>query len=339
MPDTLSQNESDLLFSAGSEGDVDASLLDAVGDPLLYDFRHPERIPKDRKRSLEAIYELHAKSLEGWITGRARDQIEVELHGVEQLTFGEFVLSLPSPCASFKFAIKNMRGQQGVVDFGHDFAFYLVDRLLGGATEPAIPDRALSSMERKVVRIVADRAAQQLSEVWRDYVVMDVELSGFESIPEMLQIANREDSVLLATLSVTFAGTSSKLLMCLPFAVAEKFFTAQSKSRVEHAPGSEIERARDRRHIEDSLRNSRVSVGARLPEIRLPMRELASLTEGGVLATGLSPETELFLSVSGQKRFRGIAGRVGKRLAVRVLEAIEPDPSDDAVLAGRETGP
>ena len=51
----------------------------------------------------------------------------------------------------------------------------------------------------------ADRAAQQLSEVWRDYVVMDVELSGFESIPEMLQIANREDSVLLATLSVTFA--------------------------------------------------------------------------------------------------------------------------------------
>lgn len=338
MSENLSQNEVDLLFNAGDEGDIE-QVLDSSKGVAAYDFRRPERISKDRKRSLEAIYALLAKSLEGWISGRVRDQIEIELESVEQLTFGEFLLALPSPCASFTFKVTDVGERQGVIDFGHDFAFYLVDRMLGGGIEPGIPSRTLSHIERQVVRIVAERAANQLGDLWKDYVSMDVELQGFESIPEMVQIANREDSVLTANLGVTFAGTSSIILMCLPFSVLEEFFTGQARGRVEHVPGSEEERTRDRNNIEGSLLNARVAVGARLPEIRLPLRDLASLKEGGVLATGLDPETELYLNVSGQKRFRGVAGRVGRRLAVRVLDSIDPDPADDAVLSERKTGP
>ncbi len=332
--DSLSQNEIDLLFNAG--GDVEAISAGASPhDVQIYDFKRPARISSDRKRSLEAIYGLLCKSLEGWLTGRVRDAIEIELQSVEQLTFGEFILALPSPCASYKFDVTNHGGQQGVIDFGQEFAYFLVDRLLGGRGIATIPERPLTPIERMVVRIVAERVAYQLGESWRDYVKMDIELSGFESIPEMLQIASRQDPVLVGHMVVHMANTSSILLLCLPFGVLEKFFTGHSRQRVQRSQGTPEERARERRAIESSVRSASVEISARLPEFRVPVRDLVALKPGSLVNTGLEPRTDLVLKVSGQRRFSATAGRAGNRLAVKVLDAVEPDPGEEKVLQPR----
>ena len=261
--ETLSQNEIDLLFSGGRpEAPVPTGKRDASEEVQVYDFRRPARISKDRKRSLLAMYRLLAKSIESWLTGRVRDQVEVELQSVEQLTFGEFMLALPSPCASYIMNVGDT-DHQGVVDFGHEFNFFLVDRLLGGAGNHVVPERALTPIERQIVRVVADRVAFQLAEVWKDYVRMELEITGFESIPEMLQIANREDPVLVANIGVTMGDLHSLLLLCLPFSTLEKFFTGTSKRRTSKAEGTVEERAYDRTQIEDTLRTAQLSVGAR----------------------------------------------------------------------------
>jgi flagellar motor switch protein FliM len=54
------------------------------------------------------------------------------------------------------------------------------------------------------------------------------------------------------------------------------------------------------------------------------MRDLASLRAGSVLATAIPTNSEIELLVGNQRRFRGTVGRVGRKLAVRVLEAIRP---------------
>ena len=200
--ESLSQNEIDLLFGGGGPAtNVAQPPREKAQDVQVYDFRRPARISKDRKRSLMAMYGLLAKSIEGWLSGRVRDQLELNLQSVEQLTFGEFMLALPSPCASYIVDVGDT-GHQGVIDFGHEFGFFLVDRLLGGAGSHQVPERTLTPIERLLVRLVADRIAAQLGEVWKDYVKLDLDVSGFESIPEMLQVANREDPVLVANIGV-----------------------------------------------------------------------------------------------------------------------------------------
>lgn len=82
----------------------------------MYDFRRPHRVSKERLRTLEAMYERLVKSLEGWLIGRVRGQVELSLQSVEQFSFGEFVLSLPTPCASYIFDVRDTGGQQGVID-------------------------------------------------------------------------------------------------------------------------------------------------------------------------------------------------------------------------------
>jgi len=322
--ETLSQSEVDRMPSG------DATI--EVAQP--YDFRRPHRVSKERLRTLETMYERMVKSLEGWVIGRIRGQIEMRLQSVEQFSFGEFTSSLPTPCASFVFDVTDSGGQQGIIDIGQEFAFYLVDRLFGGNGRQPAATRPLTRVERMAIRGLVERATALLCDVWADHIPMSLDISAFESLPDiLLQTANREDPVLVAKIEVVAGDVSSSILVCLPFAVLDKFFTNGGKRRVNTATGSEHERAVNREIAEQSLRVTRVNVSARLPEFRMTMRDIAALQEGGIISTALPTESPIRILIGGQDRFLGTAGRVGQKLAVQVVEPV----TDQTDLRARST--
>ena len=129
-------------------------------DVQIYDFRRPHRVSKERLHVLEAMYGRLVKSFEGWLMGRVRGLVDLRLSSVEQISFGEYVLSLPQSCNSFIVDIKDRSGsdavgEQAVIDIGRELAYYLVDRLFGGGGDPTILDRAMTPIERLAVRVVA----------------------------------------------------------------------------------------------------------------------------------------------------------------------------------------
>lgn len=331
MSESLSQNEIDALLGGGgaaaaAAGQVTPSTpAPPPADTQLYDFRRPHRISTDKLRSLVAMYERFIKGLESWLLSRVRGDIQLQLQSVEQFSFGEFTLSLPTPCGSFTFEIARTGGQQGVIDFGHDFAYFLVDRLFGGSTPSPMPARALTPLERMAVRTVAERVLSLVVEVWQDYVEMELALTGFESVPEIIHVANREDPMLVANIEVTAGESRSLLLVCLPFAVLEKFFAGGSERRISLL-GSPEEQATNRIVAEHSLRGTRVQIAARLPAFRLSLKELFSLGAGSVVATGIHRQADIDVIVGAQPRFRASPGRIGPSLAVRINEGVLPAP-------------
>ena len=343
IKEALTQNQIDSLFRQGGAAAAEPTpAAQAVAarptgaDAQLYDFRRPYRVSKDKLRTLEAMYERLAKSLEGWLLGRVRSQVDLRLQSVEQYSFGEFVLSLPTPCAAYTFDIGQSGGLQGVIDVGSEFAFFLVDRLFGGSGTPLIPQRPMTPIERMAVRTLADRAVHHLAEVWHDHVDLELELSGFESIPEILRAANREDPVLVANIEVTAAERTSLLVICLPYMVIEKFFSSTTTRRIITAGGAD-EQATNREHTEQSLRASRVSMAARLPGFRLPLRELQTLAPGTVVATGIPRDAELQLFVGTVARFAGKAGRVNGHLGVQITGRV--DSMDTSGGSGHDSAP
>lgn len=323
--ETLTQKQIDALIvgtrTGASVSPVDASEQDASAEALIYDFRRPRRVSKEKLRTLQATYDRFAKAIEGWLLGRVRGKVQLTVHSIEQFSFNEFALSLPTPCASFIADVAESGGQQAVIDFGSDFAFYLVDRLFGGGTEPSVANRALTPIERMAVRTAAERMWTLLSEAWSDYVELRFDMTGFESIPEILRAANPEDPVLVANIEVVAGNARSMLLICLPFAVLDKFFTGGSERRVT-VLGSSTEIEATRGVTESSVRSTRVPVAARLPEFRLSMRQLLELTPGSILATGLPRTALLDVLVAGQSRFQATPGRLGSTLAVRLLDRV-----------------
>ncbi|MDF1505256.1 FliM/FliN family flagellar motor switch protein [Roseisolibacter sp. H3M3-2] len=331
--DMLSQFDIDRLLG-GAGAAVPAAAANAFGggasaaaadqEVTAYDFRRPHRVSKERLRTLEAMYERLCKSLEGWLVSRARGHVELRLQSVEQFSFGEFALSLPTPCATYVFDVKGSGGVQGVIDVGHEFAYFLIDRLFGGGGAPSIPGRALSPVERMAVRTVAERTASLLEEIWFDHVPLELSVTGFESSPEILQIANREDPVLVANIEAVAGQASSLLLICLPFSVLEKFFQSSGQRRIGGAAGSEREQREARQRTELALRATPVAVSARLPQFQMSLRDLSNLAPGQVLSTGIPRDAELSVLIGGRERSRGAAGRVGRRLAVRLLDQLSP---------------
>jgi flagellar motor switch protein FliM len=278
---------------------------------------------KERLRTLEAMYEQVVKTLEGWLIGRVRGQLEMRLQSVEQFTFGEFALSLPTPCASFLVSVRDSGGQVGIIDFGRELTSFLVDRLFGGSGAPAVPDRALTPIERMAVRIVAERLTGLMEDAWKDHIPLKLDLTGFESIPEILLGGSRDGTVLVATVEVKAGGEDSLLLLCLPAPVLEKFFSSSRDQKVNSRMVPD--HSADREVTESMLRSTRVQVAARLPDFQLPMRDLATLRVGGVLSTGIPVDSELSVLVNGQKRFRAAAGRSGRRMAMRITADLAPE--------------
>jgi flagellar motor switch protein FliM len=314
---SLSQNDIDRILGGSRDG---AAAQRVHTDVQVYDFRRPHRVSRERLRTLEAMNERLVKSFEGWLVARVRDTIELSLQSVEQISFGEFLLSLPVPCSSFIVDIKH--GQQGVVDFGREFSYFLVDRLFGGGgSAPAIPDRALTPLERMAIRVVGDRLLSLVAEVWQEQVPLELNISGFETIPEIIQAAGREDPVLVVNIAATFTGASSLISICLPLSVLEKFFVAGA-ARQQRAIGSEKEREDTRAITENTLRRTRVPVAARLPDFRLSMRDVLALQEGSVLSTGIPTDAKLQVLVGSQARFLGGAGKVGRSRAVRITDPL-----------------
>jgi len=321
---SLSQNDIDRLLGGSRDG---TGVARSGTDIQVYDFRRPHRVSRERFRTLEAMYERLVKSFEGWLVARVRDTIELSLQSVEQISFGEFLLSLPVPCSSFIVDIKH--GHQGVVDFGREFSYYLVDRLFGGSSgsTPAILDRALTPIERMAIRVVGDRLLALVAEIWQEQVPMELSIAGFETIPEIIQANQREDPVLVVNVAATFSGASSLLSICLPLAVLEKFFVAGAE-RTPRLTGTSQERDETRAVTETTLRKTRVPVAARLPEFRLSMRDVLALQPGSILSTGIPTDAPLSVLVGAQPRFAGGAGKVGRHRAVRILDSItSPDTS------------
>lgn len=331
MSESLSQQDIDALFSGGGDGagepeDSSAAMEAATHDLQLYDFGRPARISKDQKRSLVAIYDVLCKSLEGWLTARCRDRVEMEVESVEALSFGEFTLALRSPCVSYIADLAGPGGSQAVMDFGHELAFYVVDRFLGGSSTVTVPERGPTPLERLVVRIAAERVAHLLDEAWKDYVQLDLKVSGYESIPEMIQACNREDPVLVANIRTLTGDVSSTLLVSLPFPMLEKFFAGDSRRRLRHTAAEPEEQAQNRSHLQRSVLDAEVDLAARLPSFPVDVGTLAGLKVGDVLQTGIDQESPITLRVHQQDRFRAVAGKQGLKIGVQITDTLTLEP-------------
>ncbi len=323
--ETLSQNDIDRLLGGGARPTTTRG--PAAGVELqVYDWRRPHRVSKERLRTLEAMYERLVKNLEAWLISRVRGQIEIRLQSVEQFSFGEFTLSLPTPCSSFVFDIAGT-GQKGVLDVGPEFSYYVIDRLFGGEGSGSVLYRALTPIERMAVRSIADRVASLLQDIWQDYVPMEINITAFESSPEILQVVNREDPVLVANVEVTAGNATSLLLICLPFSVLDKFFTSNGQQRTGQLHTNEAEREVTRQRSEAALRATKVPLTARLPEFQLSMRDIARMDVGSVIPTGIPKDSRIIVRVSDQERFIGHPGRVNGNLAVRILDSVQAAPS------------
>ncbi len=291
------------------------------GDGIrIYDFRRPSRVAGDRFRTLGAMHEIMAASLGEWLTARFREPVRTGLVGFEETTFGAIVRGLPKPCAAYRFRVDGVRDQAAIVILDPGIAFAAVDRLLGGSGETIIEERALTGLEQRVAGVIADRLRIACETVWKDHVSFRLVPEGFESIPDLLRVAEEPDLFLAIHFEFQASSWSGAAVVYLPFTLLESALGVTAGIEQVTPPGAE------RAYVEAQLAAASVTVDVRFPAFPLPLGVLSSLREGMVLRTRIPVDANLDVSVSGQKRFVGLPGRIGQDLAVQILEPARDGP-------------
>ncbi len=329
MPEVLSQNEVDALLSAVSE--VSADLASNANQPTsrevsIYDFKRPERVSKDQMRALETHHEVMARNLAATLSGYLRSIVDCKLTTVEQLTYSEFVMSLPSPTCFNVLTAEPLEGKL-VLEINPSIVFPIVDKLLGGTPNPAsVLERDMTDIESKLFGKINERILTHLRETWAPIKPLDFQIVQTESNPQLLPVVAPNEVVVLISFEVRMGEVAGMINLCIPYPVIEPvmstFSTVQSwYSRSKK--GAQVVEAAD--YVKSSLKAAVLEVVGYLAETELSVRDLLELSPGQVLMTEKPVNSPLMLTVAGKPKYLGRAGVHRGKKAFQVIRAAKPE--------------
>lgn len=315
MSEFLRQQDIDALMR-GDEGYARSSAESTV---VSYSFLRPPRVPHHRRKVLAIMHDRFALGLQGMLAARLRAPTDVVISSVESLTFAEFKMVLASPCAAFIFRAGPSGGVHGVLDFSAPFALHLVDRLLGGPGQSDALKRSLTILEQGVVRAIAERTLAIMRDAWREQLTIEPEIVRYESDPEMLEIANPDDPILLANFEIRSGGVTGYVTTCFTMDVVEPVLHDRTGP---NAPSGLTAWAAPAALEESGLKHARVAITARMPACSLSARALSGLKVGQTILTPHYIDSPVEVFVNRRPWFLGTTGQIKNQVGLRLAQSV-----------------
>jgi flagellar motor switch protein FliM len=340
--DVLDQSEIDALLAAvssevaaaPSETAAADSAPVAVGrhapapparaDVTTYDFTRPERVSKDHIRALASIHDGFARNFGATLSGSLRTIIEVRVVGVEQLTYSEFIHSLPNPTCFMIVQAPPLEGQM-CVEVSPLIVYPIIDRLLGGSSSDMfIPQRPLTAIEWRLIRRLVSRALEHLSEVWRNLVEAKFDIVETESNPQLVHIVAPTEVVVFITFEIKMGQCAGTMSICIPFNTIESVLsklTTQSWFGYTRKGATDLQKQR----IVRNLVKSKVRLTTYLGRAHVHLSELRSLRPGDIIQLEKPVCKDLIVQIEGRNKYAGSPGQVRGRRALRITRLAQID--------------
>ncbi len=341
MTEVLSQDEIDQLLTAISSGDAETEDTRQVAERKnirIWDFRRPDKFSKEQIRTVSFMHETFARLTTTSLAAQLRSMVHVHVASVDQLTYEEFLRSIPSPTA---LAVINMDPLTGsaILEIDPAITFTIIDRLFGGPGEGAKINRELSEIERAVMESIIVRILGNMREAWSQVIDLRPRLGQIETNPQFVQIVPPTEMVVLVTLETKVEEVEGMMNFCIPYLTIEPIISKLSAqywySSVRRGATTE-----NLNVLRERLAGIDVPLVAEVGNISLPMRDVMSLQPGNVIRlSGTRVGDPMILKLGNKPKFECRPGVVGKKLSVQVtrkIEEIEEDEFEELATEGDE---
>ena len=281
MNEVLSQDEIDQLLTAISTGDIETEEVSQAADQRkikIYDFKRPDKFSKEQIRTVSIMHETFARLTTTALSAQLRSMVHVHVASVDQLTYEEFIRSIPNPTTLGIINMDPLKGSS-VLEIDPAITFTIIDRLFGGKGEGAKVSRDLSDIEQSVMEGIIVRILGNLREAWSQVIDLRPRLGQIETNPQFAQIvpAHRDGSARYPRDEGRRGGGNDELLHPLPHdrtdhleVVGAVHVLVGAKRRddrkSQHPEGTNLDnrragRRRDRQHESDGARGSLAANG------------------------------------------------------------------------------
>jgi flagellar motor switch protein FliM len=341
VTEVLSQDEIDQLLTAISSGDAEAEDTRQVAERKnirIWDFRRPDKFSKEQIRTVSFMHETFARLTTTSLAAQLRSMVHVHVASVDQLTYEEFLRSIPSPTA---LAVINMDPLTGsaILEIDPAITFTIIDRLFGGPGEGAKINRELSEIERAVMESIIVRILGNMREAWSQVIDLRPRLGQIETNPQFVQIVPPTEMVVLVTLETKVEEVEGMMNFCIPYLTIEPIISKLSAqywySSVRRGATTE-----NLNVLRERLAGIDIPLVAEVGNLTLPMKDVMTLQPGNVIRlSGTRVGDPMVLKLGNRPKFDCRPGVVGKKLAVQVtrkIEDIEEDEFEELATEGDE---
>jgi flagellar motor switch protein FliM len=335
MAEVLDQSEVDALLAAVEKGDPAGSALETAvfgrngSDPNAevkeYDFKRPERVSKDQMRALQTLHESFARNFGASLSGFLRTIIEVKVATCEQMTYSEFIASLPNPTS---FNLLNADGLEGqmCLEVSPLITYPIIDRLLGGTSlELFIPQRPMTLIETRLISNMTNRALVALSEAWASVKQLIFTVGATESNPQLVQIVPPNEVVVVVGFELKMSNRAGTMNLCIPYTVIEPVMDELSSQSWFSAAKNQRSKQMEQ-HLAGAISRAGLLVTGVLAETTITLKDLMEMQPGDVVMTEKGATKPVVLCVEGEKKFLAHVGQFKGSRALRIVrEATEHD--------------
>lgn len=341
MPEVLSQDEIDQLLTAISAGEVDTQEIHQPTDQRkikIYDFKRPDKFSKDQIRTVSIMHETFARLTTTSLSAQLRSLVAVHVASVDQLTYEEFIRSIPNPTTLAVIDMDPLKGS-AILEIDPAITFSIIDRLFGGQGEGAKFSRELTDIEQSVMEGIIVRVLGNLRESWSTVIDLRPRLGGIETNPQFAQIVPPSEMVVLVTLETKVGDVEGMMNLCIPYLTIEPIISKLSAqywySSVRRGTTTE-----NLNILRERLENIGVTIKAEIGGMQLAVRDVIALRAGDIIRLDNTRVNDpMVLMIGDRKKFLCRPGVIGNKLAVQVskkLEEIAQEEFEELTAGGEE---
>lgn len=322
MSDILSQDEVDALLKGVQSGEIDT---ETARDKILsgirpYDLTSQERIVRGRMPGLEIANERFARFFRNSVSNLIMKFVDISVHGIEVLKFGEFMKTVPFPSSINIFKMQPLKGYSLLV-IEAPLVFAFVEFFFGSDSARYVKSegRAFTSIEQRVIRRIVNIALNDLATSWSGIIPIRPEHAGSEMNPQFVTIVTPSEIVIKTEIHLEVEDFTGKLFFCIPYSmiepIKEKLYSGIQADKFDI----------DQRwvaRLKEILLDSYVEVSAEIGRVEITLKELRDLRPGSIINLGKSVQDDVIIKVEGHQKFSGTPGYSRGNQAVKIKKII-----------------
>ncbi len=193
----------------------------------IYDFKRPDKFSKEQIQTIYVMHETFARLVTALLSNRIRMEVHVKAAAVDQLTYAEFIKSIPNPSV---LGVINMAPIKGniVLEFDPGISSSIIDRVFGGKGKSLNRKRDISDTEISAMEQIIGSMLNPLSESWSTIINITPELNSIETNPYFTMIVPPTDMVILVVFEVRVGEVTEYMNLCIPYLTLEPILSKLS---------------------------------------------------------------------------------------------------------------
>jgi len=325
----LSQQELDSLLNALHTGEINPKASKEEEEKTKvkeYDFRRPIKLSKEYMNTLHILFEKFAEISSGILSTQVRTNTSITLEAVEQISFDEFINSVPSLTAMGIFHSVPLTGNQ-IIEINPEFGIQVVELMCGGTKskdKKGVKKDKFTEIELGIIEDLIVNLLKGFKLAWTETMEIEPVLDDIETNPQQLQTMPPNEPVVRISFGVEIFESNTSMHICIPYVSFENII-----DKLSIKSWFDMERSYDenkyREMITDGLVGAEVAITVEMGKTVITVDDFLHLETGDIVQLDIGTDKPMKMYIEDKVHYLVQPGIHNEKLAVQVLQYLEED--------------